>query len=821
MNTKNAARISVSGLSFWADKEFTYSYPEELREKIFPGAKVIVPFGRGGRKREGIVTELCEHDGSIPLKSVIKAESDETFVSGDGIEHARYMAKRYYAPLYDCLSLMTIPGTGAKFKSFYVLGETAENELSSAPSLRSEILSFIKGKGRVTFSELSEKFPVRGFKVSFDSLLKSKAVTLFEEISERGGKMLQTVYLTQDRSKIDEFINAYAGKAKAQIRLLEALIDGDGIPVTELVAISGSTRASVKALFEKGLIEIRSEPAKTELFSEEKMIASKKPELTDEQKDAVSTVLKGREKGEFSEYLIKGVTGSGKTEIYLTLCETVVKEGKQAIILVPEISLTPQIRARFFGRFGDNVAVLHSALSVSERRAEWRKIKNNEVSVVVGARSAVFAPFSDLSMIIIDEEHETSYKSEMSPRYDAKEIAAFRMKKNKGTLVLASATPSVSSFYKTQVGESTLITLKKRYNDVPLPNVEIIDLRNEIKSGNRGILSDCLKNALYENRKKGGKSILLLNRRGYSTFISCRDCGYTVKCPKCEIAMTYHSVENRLKCHYCQTSLPVPSVCPECGSNSIRYFGSGTQKLEEELYRIFPDSAVIRMDNDTTTAKMSHERLLKRFEAEKGSILVGTQMIAKGLDFKDVSVVGVVSADSTLFVGGYLGSEKTFSLITQVCGRSGRGETQGNAIVQTYQPEHYSIKAAKTQDYDKFYENEIIFRKNVKYPPFCEIINIVFTGESEEGILEFAEGIKPLMTEAVALYNERKNYIAMYGPVPCSISKIKNKYRFHITVKCKSADSVRSSLSYAMGKLMQKAPSGVSAYVDVNPISFL
>lgn len=816
MKSKSTAKVCVSGLNFWVDKEFTYSYDDELKDSIFPGVKVIVPFGRGGKKREGIVTGLCEHDGSIPLKSVEKIQREETFVTKEDIKLARFISEKYYSPLYECLNLMCLPYAGAKFKEVFVIGEkNPQNEVEN------RICDFIKEKGSATIEELKENFTQNGFLSIISSMVRNKVIIREEKINEYSGKMVQMAYLTENEEQITDFINKYEKKAKAQIRLISALMDYKSMPVSELVAISGTTRASVNALKEKGILEIKTEPLKMELFSEEKMFMQKKPTLNTEQENAVFSVLEGRKKGEYNEFLIKGVTGSGKTEIYLTLCENIIKEGKQAIILVPEISLTPQIRARFFGRFGDNVAVLHSALSVSERRNEWRRIKNGEVSIAVGARSAVFAPFSNLSMIIIDEEHETSYKSEMTPRYDARDVASFRMKEKNGTLILSSATPSVCSYYKTQTGKSQLITLTKRYNEVPLPQVEIVDLKNEIKGGNHGVISQRLEYLLTKKREKGEKSILLLNRRGYSTFISCRDCGYVVKCPKCEIAMTYHSVENRLKCHYCHTEKTIPSLCPECKSTSIRYFGSGTQKLEEELYKIFPESSVVRMDNDTTTAKMSHERLLKRFENEKGSILIGTQMIAKGLDFKDVSLAGVISADSTLFVGGYLGSEKTFSLITQVCGRAGRGDTQGTAVIQTYQPDHYAIEAAQTQDYEKFYNSEIVFRKNIKYPPFCEIINIVFTGDNDKNIISFADGIKPYLTEAVAKYNERQNYISMYGPSPCAVAKIKDKYRVHITIKCKSADSVRNSLSYALKKLMRETKQKISVYVDVNPVSFI
>jgi len=346
-------------------------------------------------------------------------------------------------------------------------------------------------------------------------------------------------------------------------------------------------------------------------------------------------------------------------------------------------------------------------------------------------------------------------------------------------------------------------------------------MKEELKGGNHGVLSEELVEKLEEVRDEKKKAILLLNRRGYSTFVNCRDCGYVVKCQKCDVALTYHNTEGALKCHYCGLTQPVPTVCPDCKRSSIRYFGTGTQRLEEELYRIFPESKIIRMDNDTTNTKMSHERLLGRFKKESPAILIGTQMIAKGLDFKDVSLVGVVAADSTLFVGGYYGNEKTFSLITQVCGRAGRGDTRGYAVVQTYQPEHYAIVASKTQDYEKFYENEILFRKKVKYPPFCDLINIVFTGDNEQKIYEFADGIKKLMTKSVDKYNERKNYISMYGPSPCTVGKIREKYRFHILIKCTKSEKIRKSLSEALTNLMKKAPSDITMSVDVNPVNFI
>lgn len=820
--TCHCAKICVSNINFLADKEFTYKIPPHLLSAVRVGSRVVVPFGRGNRKKEGVVTQIFSEECTMPLKSVSEALEGDFFASEDNIELARYISKKYYASLYDCISLMLMPGSGVKFTELATLLKEDVTEEEIQNGLAKKIFLFLKnGNGEISYAQLEKSFNSKDFKRAFSYLCEKGIVSKTQKSVVQAQRTVQTAKICASQGELDAFFELYGKKAKAQCRIIEVLTDMGEIPVTDLIAFCGASRASIKALEEKGLVEIASKEVKNDVFGEEKTVKNEKPVLNYEQKNAVNTILEKRKEKKFCEFLIKGVTGSGKTEIYLELCESIVNEGKTAIILVPEISLTPQIRQRFFRRFGSLVAVLHSALSTSERREEWKKIKNGEVKIVVGARSAVFAPFDNLSMIIIDEEHETTYKSENSPRYDAKDVARFIMKKNEGTLILASATPSVCTYYRAVQGETGYITVNKRYNETPLPYVSVTDMKEELKSGNHGVLSNELVTKLEEARDNGKKSILLLNRRGYSTFVSCRDCGYVVKCPKCDVAMTYHSTDARLKCHYCGNTVPVPVRCPECGRSSIRYFGTGTQKLEEELYKIFPESKIIRMDNDTTNTKMSHERLLKRFKNEPSSILIGTQMIAKGLDFRDVSLVGVVAADSTLFVGGYIGNEKTFSLITQVCGRAGRGDEQGYAVVQTYQPDHYAIMAAKTQDYEKFYENEIVFRKNMKYPPFCDIINIIFTGKDGGKIFDCADGIKKYMTKAVDGHNERRHYIAMYGPVPCSVAKIKDKYRFHIMIKCTEAKNIRTSLFEALSNLMKTASSDISVSVDVNPVNFI
>lgn len=818
----HCAKICVSNINFLVDKEFTYKIPPEMKDKITIGSKVIVPFGRANRKKEGIVTQISEEECTMPLKSVSEILKEDFFAKEENIDLARYMSEKYYAPLYECVNLMLMPGSSVRFVEIVRLNQENYDENEITDELSKKIYTFLKSENKeISYFELEKNFDDRHFKKAFSFLSDLGIVEKVQKSLTHTTRTISVVRIIADDEKLNDFLNLYSKKAKAQCRIIEVLSDMGEIPLTDLIAFSGASRMSVKALEEREIVEVVYKEVRNDVFKDEKFLNFKKPVLNDEQKNAVDTVLQKRKENDFCEFLIKGVTGSGKTEIYLELCENIINEGKTAIILVPEISLTPQIRQRFFNRFGSLVAVLHSALSVSERKEEWKKIKNGEVKIAVGARSAVFAPFENLSMIIIDEEHETTYKSENSPRYDAKDIARYLMKRNKGTLILASATPCVVTYYRAMQGEIGFITVTKRYNETPLPYVSTVDMKEELKSGNHGVLSNELTSKLEEARDNKKKSILLLNRRGYSTFVSCRDCGYVIKCPKCDVAMTYHSTEASLKCHYCGNVAPTPTKCPECGRNSIRYFGTGTQKLEEELYRIFPESKIIRMDNDTTNTKMSHERLLKRFKNEPSSILVGTQMIAKGLDFKDVSLVGVVAADSTLFVGGYIGNEKTFSLITQVCGRAGRGTEQGYAVVQTYQPDHYAIVAAKTQDYEKFYENEINFRKNVKYPPFCDIINIIFTGSDEKKLFSHAESIKKHMTKAVDEHDERKHYISMYGPVPCSVAKIKDKYRFHILIKCTKAQNIKTSLFEALKNLMKTASSDITVSVDVNPVNFI
>ena len=520
-----------------------------------------------------------------------------------------------------------------------------------------------------------------------------------------------------------------------------------------------------------------------------------------------------------SEFLLFGVTGSGKTEVYLQLIEKVLNIGKTSVMLVPEISLTPQTVDRFIARFGqDKIAILHSKLSVGERYDQWYKIKNGEAKIVIGARSAIFAPISNLGLIIIDEEHDSSYKSEMTPRYNVKDVSRYLAKEYNVPIVFGSATPDMDTFYKAQQGEIELLELTKRANNAELPTINIVDMKQELANGNRSSISMKLYENIKENLSNKKQTILFLNRRGYSTFILCRDCGYVAKCKHCNIALTYHIKENKLKCHYCGYEEIPRGYCPECKSKNIKYSGSGTQKLEEEINKIFPSAKTIRMDVDTVTKKNSHEDILNKFRNENIDILIGTQMVVKGHHFPNVTLVGVIFADGSLNIDDYRANERTFQILTQVAGRAGRGQDKGNVIIQTYNPDNLSIEYSKEQNYRLFYNTEIIIRKQLKYPPFCDIILIGFSSENEKNVIESARFM--YMSLKNKIINE-KLQIILYKPVPAPIDKIKNKIRWRIIIKCKFNNEIIEALNTSLKDLNSKKLKDVKTVIDLNPTNMM
>ena len=506
--------------------------------------------------------------------------------------------------------------------------------------------------------------------------------------------------------------------------------------------------------------------------------------------------------------------GSGKTEIYLQLIEKVLAQGKNAIVLVPEISLTPQITDRFLSRFGRIIAILHSKLSNGERFDEWRRIQNKEARIVIGARSALFAPLDNVGIIIIDEEHDSSYKSETTPKYDARDVARQIAKKYDSVLVLGSATPDIRTFYRAKNSDKDfikdkikLLELTERVSAYGLPEVRVVDLRNELASGNKTVFSTLLYNEIKKNLENHEQTMLFLNRRGYSTFIMCRDCGYVVKCDNCDVAMTYHITKNKLLCHYCGAEKIPVSVCPECGSNNIRYFGTGTQKIEAQINKIFPEASVIRMDVDTTATKNAHEIILNKFRNEKIDILLGTQMITKGHDFSNVTLVGVLAADSSINIGDYRASERTFQLLTQVAGRSGRGEKRGRAIIQTYMPDEFSIVTAQKQDYLSFYDKEIKVREKLKYPPFCDIIVAVVVGEKEAEVID----------DSNKIFNIFEKQFETFAPMPAPISKINDNFRWRVLIKAKIDEKVIQTINYCLDNFEKIKSKDTKLNFDINP----
>ena len=731
------------------NRVFDYKIPIEYEEKAIEliGAKVLVPFGRMKSLEQGFIVNIKEKT-EYEVKEIAKVE--EKYLDDAKIKLAKWMSKRYFCNISECLKLMLPPGTTSK-----------------------DLKNRVKEKS-----------------INFVSLLK-------------------------DEDEIEFDIETKKLKSEKQIRTLRFLLENGDALVSDIEMFADSSRAVVNTLCKNGYVEIAQKKIDRDPFEGKNIERTEKLKLTKEQQEAFDTICDSMDDMLFSEFLIFGVTGSGKTEIYLQLIEKTLKENKSSILLVPEISLTPQTVNRFIARFGkENIAVLHSKLSVGERYDEWNKINEGRAKIIIGARSAIFAPVSNLGIVIIDEEHDSSYKSEMTPRYDAKDIARFIARENNVPLVLGSATPDLDTYYRAKNEEITLLKLNKRANESDLPEIEVIDLREELAKGNKSMISTRLYEEIENNLKNKKQTILYLNRRGYSTFIMCRNCGYTAKCKNCDINLTYHSNTNKLKCHYCGREENILTECPECGSKQIRYFGTGTQKLEAEINKLFPGASTIRMDVDTVSKKNSHEQILDKFKNENIDILIGTQMVVKGHHFPNVTLVGVIAADGSLNIDDFRANEKTFQILTQVAGRAGRGESKGRVIIQTYNPDNFSIECAKKQDYELFYNTEIGMRKQLKYPPFCDIILIGFSSESEKEVQKTANSVHLYLKNRVI--NENIGII-LYKALPSPIDRIKNRYRWRILIKCKFSDDIINLLNDALEFSNTVRAKKTRITIDLNP----
>ena len=725
------------------NRSFDYKVPKELEEQVMIGSKVLVSFGNKKELEEGFIVGFKEST-EYKVKEIAKLEDK---LSDKQIQLAKWMAKKYFCNISECIKLMQTPGTRTKNKE--------------------------------------------------------------KRIQE---KTINTIYLKKDYEEIEFDIEANKIKSENHIKILKFVKDNEGATISEIEMFTNCSRAIVNTLIKNGYLEIVETKIQRNPLANKKIEKTSKLTFTEEQQEAYQKIEKSIDENKYEEFLLFGVTGSGKTEIYLQLIEKVLKQNKKAIMLVPEISLTPQMIERFIARFDkERIAVLHSKLSIGERYDEWNKIKENKADIIIGARSAIFAPVQNLGIIIIDEEHDSSYKSEATPKYNAIEIANKIAKEEKIPIVLGSATPDITTYYKAEKGEITKLTLTKRANNSNLPQIEIIDLKQELANGNHSMLSFELYNSIEENLKNHYQTILFLNRRGYSTFIMCRDCGYTVKCKNCNISMTYHSFEKKLKCHYCGYEENLVTICPECGSKKIRYFGTGTQKLEDEIHKQFPNATTIRMDVDTVTKKNSHEEILNKFKNDNIDILIGTQMVVKGHHFPKVTLVGVIAADSSLNMDDYRANEKTFQILVQVAGRAGRENLSGKVVIQSYNPENFSIQTAKKQNYQEFYETEITLRKQLKYPPFCDIIVIGFNSLKEEKIIETSQKVYDLLKEKVP-----ENYI-ISKPAPSPIDKIQNRYRWRIIIKGNMDWNLNEILNKCLATIYEKNDKSVNISIDVNP----
>lgn len=813
------AQIILNNNSHAADRLFDYRVGADMSDEISVGRRVRVPFGRTNKLSEGYVYALKDESEYASLKELSGFVDGYVYFDEKKAELADFMRHRYFCSYISAIKCFIPTGIGTKFTRYFSLADKSDEELQKfcAHSVTADkIVNCLKAYGEMSEENIKDEVGKKNVTSVLNKLLDLKLVNLATRESRAVKDSIKTfVELIIDRDEAYSVIDSISSRAKARARALEVIADNRMIELSELLLCASCQKSAVDALVNAGYAAYNEVVCNDDALIEIDPSKKEKKILTSQQQNAVDTISPAIESKKKSVFLIHGVTGSGKTEVYLNLIEKTISMGRNAIFLVPEISLTPQMISFFYSRFGDKVAVLHSKLTPKQRYNEWMKIKNGEVSIAVGARSAVFAPFSDIGLIIIDEEHETTYKSEMSPRYDAVEIARFIIRQNDAVLVLASATPSVDSYFKAKSGAFSLVKMPTRVNNAPLPEVKICDMRLEMENGNMSIFSKELQNALEDNLKKGEQSILFLNRRGFSGFVSCRKCGYVMKCPNCNVSLTYHKSNGKMVCHYCDYKTSVAKSCPSCDSKHIKFFGIGTEKIVDEVNKLFPKANVIRMDADTTGGRMSHETILNTFAQGKADILVGTQMITKGLDFENVTLVGIVAADMSLCVDDYRAGERTFDLITQVAGRAGRAQKKGYAIIQTYNPEDEIIICSSMQDYKSFYKDEIETRMFLGYPPFSEFINFVFSSKSQKSALEKANSF---YNELIPRLKETAFSGMVFKPCEAPLFRVNNKYRYHFLIKTPYKRDIYNIIRDVYDSHMGgKTPVTIS--IDVNPNS--
>lgn len=814
MEPITVARVAVAAATYSIDKPYDYLVPEHLLERARVGVRVIVPFGRGNRTSEGVILGIDHEKRREELKVLTSVLDDESVLGSTQIKLALWLRERYFCTLYDAVKTLLPAGLLYRIRELYTLSVDRETALESGKNEREcRVLETIVAHGGS--AELDTIRLACGDDVStvLRSLCADGILSVQTNAKQRvGDKTVKRVSLAVSGEEAMALVEPKKRSAPLRYEVMRLLSAVGSALSTDICYFTGASMQTLRGLEKSGLVTIETEEAfrvpKIETEEAESI------QLSDEQKNVFDAIIGEMEAGQPSCTLLYGVTGSGKTAVYIELLKEVVRQGKRGMILVPEIALTPQIMAKFSAHFGDKVVMLHSGLHLTERYDQWKRIRRGEVDVVLGTRSAVFAPLDEIGMIIMDEEHEDSYQSENSPRYHARDVAKFLCTHHCATLILGSATPSVETTWQAQRGNYKKAMLKTRYNRQPLPRVLIADMRDEVRAGNAGSISEPLRREIAENLRRGEQSILFLNRRGNSRMILCGECGAVPECPRCSVPLTYHSANGRLMCHYCGHSERATDTCDECGG-IIKHVGTGTQKVEEELSELFPGVQVLRMDADTVSG--NHEKLLHEFEKKQIPILLGTQMVAKGLDFQNVTLVGVLLADTGLYMDNYRAAERTFSLLTQVVGRAGRGSKDGRAVIQTFTPDNDVITSAANQDYNSFYTGEIKIRRARRYPPFADVFTLTVSGAEEGAVLRAAAQLKEGMRQALSYPNAANLQTELLGPAPAPILKVNNRYRYRIFWVGRNDHATREILSYYIRAFHQKKENrGMNLYVDCN-----
>ena len=816
METADMVKVAVSAAPYSIDKPYSYLVPDALAAAAVPGVRVMVPFGRGNKESEGLILARVQEPKLPGSKAIRQILDPEPVLDKAGIDLALWMRGRYFCTVFEAVKTILPAGLWYGLREIWSLAMEPETARSTAVGIPGawQVLDLLEKQGGKADIRVLRDVLGDGAEKPLKAMKKAEILTCETDakrkIADKSHRMVELSVNTEDAYALTE---PKRRSAPARYEVVNFLATAGRTPAAEVSYYTGASSRTLKTMEKAGLIAF-SEEEELRVPSLDDVEPGPEIVLNEEQQRAFEEILGRVQAAKPSVTLLHGVTGSGKTQVYLRLVQETLALGKTAMVLVPEIVLTPQMMRKFSSYFGSRVAMLHSSLKMTERYDQWKRIRRGEVDVVLGTRSALFAPLKNLGLIIMDEEQEGSYQSENVPRYDAREVAKYLCVREKAALVFGSATPTVETAWAVEQGSYQKALLRRRYNENALPEVLIADLRQEILNGNPGLISTPLRQELEKNLAAGEQSILFLNRRGSSRMLLCGECGYVPQCPRCSTAMTYHSANGRLMCHYCGHSEPAADTCPECGG-WMKHVGAGTQKVEEELRELFPEAGILRMDADTTAG--GHEEILQTFERERVPILLGTQMVAKGLDFENVTLVGVLSADISLYVDNYRAAERTFSLLTQVVGRAGRGGKTGRAVIQTYTPGNDVIRCAARQDYDAFYESEIRMRRLRRYPPFADLFTVTVSGTEEGRVLRAAVSVRETLRQLCRRPELAAGEPEVLGPAPAPVVKVNNRFRYRCTLVGKNDKATREMLAWLQKDFAKdSANRGMNLFVDHN-----